>query len=653
MEESKELKNLYFFLQGAIYMTLVMEVIVFVNFNNSILLKLQQLLSRLPIYENIIYSKIFTFLIVIIVSIGTKAKKKINFNATKMVLIPFLVGFLFVIFSVYFFHLKLDEIYFNITLNSWIYILLSLLGIVLIHSSFDNISKMIKNNLMKDKFNVENESFEQPKKKESSEKSVNIPILYYWKQKVRKGFMNIHDVFRGTLIIGVPGSGKTFGVIVPFIKQLMAKKFTMVIYDYKFPSLTKMAYFHYLKNKSKIPGLKFHIINLSDVEYSRRVNPLHPKYIPTLGAASEIAETLVKSLQKGENTGGGSSEQFFTQSAVNFLSAVIFFFAKYESGKYSTFAHVLNFISRSYSDLFPVLYQNEELEEILSAFKDAYENETFAQLDGQLGTLRVNLSRLASKETAWIFTGNDIDLKVSSKESPSILIIANNEETQSINSSTNALILNQIIKQINSEGNHKTAIVVDESPTIYIHKIDNLISTARSRMVAVVIGIQEIPQLVSGYGNKVSDKITSVIGNIVSGAARKKETLQWLQQLFGKVKQQRQGVSINRNKTTISLNEQMDYLIPEAKISNLNQGEVVAQIVGKEENFNGKHNIGSYNCKINLDVKKIINEEKKYQMPPKSYIFTNSKEKNLILTQNYKRVKRDITELVLKYREDD
>lgn len=651
MEESKELKNLYFFLQGAIYITLVVEFIVFINLDYYVLIKFQQLLNKLPVYKDLLFSKLFTFLIVVIVSIGTKAKKKLNFNITKMVVLPFLIGFVFVVLSVYFFSLNLDDVYFQLPLKNWLYIIFSILGVILIHSAFDNISKIIKSNLMKDKFNVENESFEQPQKKESSEKSVNIPIQYYFKQKVRNGFMNIHDVFRGTLVIGVPGSGKTFGVIVPFIKQLMAKKFTMTIYDYKFPSLTKMSYYHYLLNKKNIPGLKFHIINLSNVEYSRRVNPLNPKYIRTLGSASEIAETLIRSLQKGENVGGGSSEQFFTQSAINFLSAVIYFFAKYQNGKYSTFAHVLNFISRSYGDLFPVLYSNEELEEILSAFKDAYENETFAQLDGQLGTLRVNLSRLASKETAWIFTGDDIDLKVSSRENPSILIIANDEDTQSINSATNALILNQIIKLINKEGNHKTAVVIDESPTIYIHKIDNLISTARSRGVAVLIGIQEIPQLIAGYGNKVADKVTSVIGNIVSGAARKKETLQWLQQLFGKVKQQRQGVSINRNKTTISLNEQMDYLIPESKISNLNQGEVVAQIVGKGVKFDGKYNIGSYNCKINLDVKKIKNEEKKYKMPSKSYIFTNSNEKDLILTQNYKRVKEDITELVLKYRE--
>ncbi|MBS9767658.1 MAG: type IV secretion system DNA-binding domain-containing protein [Flavobacteriaceae bacterium] len=652
MEESKDLKGLYFFLQGAVYISMIFEFIVFVNIDSSILLFLKKLLLRLPIYENIFLSKGFTFLLLIIVSIGTKAKKDLNLNPKKSILLPIILGFISTVLSVIFYNYPLGHIYYGITTNQILYCSLTFLGVIFFHIAFDNISKILKSNLLKDKFNIENESFEQSTEKEYSDISINLPILFYWNKKVRQGWMNIHDVFRGLLVMGVPGTGKTFGVIVPYIKQLLAKKFTMVIYDYKFPSLTKMSYFHYHLNKSKIPGLKFNIINIADVEYSRRVNPLRPEYINTLGEASDISETLVKSLQKsGEKTGGGS-EQFFTQSAINFLSAVIYFLAKYENGKYSTFAHVLNLISRSYADIFPVLYSNEELEEILSAFREAYENETFGQLDGQLGTLRVNLSRLASKETAWVFTGDDIDLRVSSKENPSVTILATTDATRKINAAANALILNQIIKLINTDDDtHKTALVVDETPTTYIHDVDDLISTARSREVAVLIGIQEIPQLVAGYGKTVADKITSVIGNIVSGAVRKKDTLQWLQQLFGKVKQARQGVSIQKSRTTVSINEQMDYLIPESKISNLSQGEVVAQIVGKEKQFDGKYKTGSYNCKINLDVSKIKKEEKNYKMPPKSYIFTNSKEKERVLTENYKKVKAEITELVLKYRE--
>jgi type IV secretory pathway TraG/TraD family ATPase VirD4 len=498
---------------------------------------------------------------------------------------------------------------------------------------------------MKDRFNVENESFDQSRKLLDTDTSVNLPMLFYYNKRINKGWINIVNIFRGTMVIGTPGSGKTFSVIVPFVKQLIYKGFTMLIYDYKYPDLTKLAYYHYYINKKKNPLMKFHVINLSKVEYSRRVNPLKPSYIKTLADASETAETLVQSLQKSDKQKG--ADQFFTQSAINFLSAVIYFFAKYKDGKYSTFPHILNFISQDYEDIFDTLYSNNELEELLSIFKASYENKSFGQLDGQIGTLRTNISRLASKEIAWIFTGDDLDLKISDPKNPSIIIIANEEETQSINSASNALILNRITKLINTSGNLPSAIVIDESPTIYIHKIEKLISTARSRKVAVLIGLQELPQLVAGYGRETSDTITSVIGNVLSGAVRKKETLNWLQQIFGKVKQKRTGLSIDRSKTSVSLSEQMDFLIPESKISNLHEGELVAQIAGKNDKYDGQHVSGSYNCKVNLDLKAIKEEEKRYIDPPKYYNFKSEEEKENILRNNYDKVKHDVKMVVM------
>lgn len=653
MEESKELKGVYLFLQGATYLSIFMEFLAFLPINIELLVNFQNKLGDLFIYKNLIYSKLFTFLLVCTVTIGTKAKKDLEINTKKAILMPLILGLITIITSVFFYGSSLlPGSFFNLSSNMISYIILSIIGVVMIHVAFDNISKIIKSSFMKDRFNVENESFQQPTEKvecyaKGIPKSVNIPMLFYFKRKVHKGWLNIEDVFRGTMVIGTPGSGKSFGIIIPFIKQLISKNYTMLIYDYKFPDLTKMAYYRYRIAKLTNPKLKFHIINLSDVEASRRVNPLHPKYIQTLADASETAETLVRSIQKSGSSKGGA-EQFFTQSAINFLGAIIYFFAKYENGKYSTFPHVLNLLSQNYGDIFNVLYSNDELEEILSTFKAAYENESFSQLDGQIGTLRVNLSRLASKELAWIFSGDDVELKISDPENPSIVIIANNEANQSINSASNALILNRIVKEINTEGNLPSAIVVDESPTIYIHRIDNLVSTARSKKVAVLLGLQELPQLIADYGKETADKIASVIGNIVSGAVRKRETLQWLQQLFGKIKQQKESLSINQNKTSISLSEQMDYLIPESKIANLNQGEVVAQIVNDKKEFDGSYKNGSYNCKINLDIAKIDAEEKLYTNPPKYYNFTNS-QKDSILRDNYNKIKSDIKELVINY----
>lgn len=647
MEENKEIQKLYYLFQGAIYFSIIIEIFCIINIDAEYISHIQERLRKVIIYQNLYISKVFTFGLILMVAIGSKPKLNIKLNTKTAIILPMILGFIIVGLSIYFATSDFGIDVLNYSLNFILYVISSFFGMILLHIAFDNISKIIKSSFMDDRFNIENESFEQSKKIILKDSSVNIPMLFYYKKRVHKGWINIVNIFRGTMVIGTPGSGKTFGIIVPFIKQLMSKGFTMLIYDYKYPDLSKMAYYHYQLNKKRYPNFKFHVINLSQVEYSRRVNPLKPEYIRTLADASETAETLVQSLQKSDKQKG--ADQFFTQSAINFLSAVIYFFAKYKDGKYSTFPHILNFISQDYEHIFNVLYSNDELEELLSIFKSAYDNKSFSQLDGQIGTLRTNISRLASKEIAWIFTGDDVELKLSDKKNPSIIVIANEEANQSINSASNALILNRIVKLINTSNNLPSAIIIDESPTIYLHKIDKLIATARSRKVAVVLGLQELPQLIAGYGRETSDTITSVIGNIVSGAVRKKETLNWLQQIFGKVKQQRQGMSIDRSKTTVSLNEQMDFLIPESKISNLQQGEIVAQIVGEDSKFDGQHKSGSYNCKVNLDMKEIADEEKKYRVPPKYYNFVTDEKREKHLKANYLKIKNDIKMLVLDY----
>lgn len=648
MQENKDQQKLYSMFQSCVYISILLEIYTVLPISIQFLSDFQSKLDGIFIYQNLLYSKIFTVLLILVVTIGTKAKKKIDINTKTSILLPIFLGIIVIGLSIYFSDRILNFQLLGFSLNYTLYGVFSFIGMVLIHSAFDNVSKVIKSSFMKDRFNIENESFEQSKKIISSNSSVNLPIQFYYKKKVHSGWMNIVNVFRGTLVLGTPGSGKTYSIIIPFIKQLLSKGFTMLIYDYKFPDMTEMSYFHYLLNRDKIENFQFHLINLTDVEYSRRVNPLRPEYIETLADAVETAETLIHSLQKSDKQSG--SEKFFTQSAVNFLSAVIYFFAKFENGKYSTFAHVLHFVSQDYEDIFNVLYSNDELEELLSPFKIAYDNKTFQQLDGQIGTAKIFLSQMASKESAWVFSGDDIDLKLSDPKNPSIIVVANEERTQSVNSASNALILNRISKLINTKGNLPSAIVVDESPTIYFHKIEKIISTARSRKVAVLLGIQELPQLQAGYGKEVSEIITSVIGNIISGAARKKETLQWLQQLFGKIKQKKEGLSINRANATVNLNEQMDFLIPESKIANLGQGEVVAKIVGEEKEFEGNYDINSYNCKVKLNDKQIAQEAHGYKKINQYYNFGSLEQKNAILKKNYSQIKNNIKMITLDHK---
>ena len=597
------------------------------------------------------------------------------------------------------------------SLNTLLYMATSIIGVVLVHIALDNISMFLKEGLLKDHFNFENESFEQCKDLQTNDYSVNIPMRYYYKGKFRKGWVNIVNPFRGTWVVGTPGSGKTFSIIEPFIRQHSEKGFAVVLYDYKFPTLATKLYYHYLKNKnakdSKMPkGMKFNMINFVDVEYSRRVNPIQLKYINNLVAASETAETLLESLQKGKKEGGDGSDQFFQTSAVNFLAACIYFFCNWEKepydkggnmliaekvqnkqtlrmipigrvfdkmgkevepaywlGKYSDMPHILSFLNESYQTIFEVLETDNEVVPLLGPFQTALKNRAMEQLEGMIGTLRVYTSRLATKESYWIFhkDGDDFDLKVSDPKTPSYLLIANDPEMESIIGALNALILNRLVTRVNTgQGkNIPTSIIVDELPTLYFHKIDRLIGTARSNKVSVTLGFQELPQLEADCGKVGMQKIITTVGNMVSGAARSKETLEWLSSdIFGKVVQLKKGVTIDRDKTSINLNENMDSLVPASKISDMPTGWICGQtardFVKTKTGRGGSMNIqeseefktSKFYCKTDFNMADIKKEEDGYVALPKFYTFKSRDERERILYKNFVQVGEDVKSMI-------
>ena len=626
-------------------------------------------------------------------------------------LYPLVSGVGFIVLSVWLFNTPMEMQVYMFSLNTLLYMAASIIGVVLVHIALDNISMFLKDGLLKDRFNFENESFEQCKDLQTNDYSVNIPMRYYYKGKFRKGWVNIVNPFRGTWVVGTPGSGKTFSIIEPFIRQHSEKGFAVVLYDYKFPTLATKLYYHYLKNKnakdSKMPkGMKFNMINFVDVEYSRRVNPIQLKYINNLVAASETAETLLESLQKGKKEGGGGSDQFFQTSAVNFLAACIYFFCNWEKepydkdgnmliaekvqdkqtlrmiptgrvfdkmghevepaywlGKYSDMPHILSFLNESYQTIFEVLETDNEVAPLLGPFQTALKNRAMEQLEGMIGTLRVYTSRLATKESYWIFhkDGDDFDLKVSDPKNPSYLLIANDPEMESIIGALNALILNRLVTRVNTgQGkNIPTSIIVDELPTLYFHKIDRLIGTARSNKVSVTLGFQELPQLEADYGKVGMQKIITTVGNVVSGSARSKETLEWLSSdIFGKVVQLKKGVTIDRDKTSINLNENMDSLVPASKISDMPTGWICGQtardFVKTKTGRGGSMNIqeseefktSKFYCKTDFNMADIKKEEDGYVALPKFYTFKSRDEREGILYKNFVQVGEDVKSMI-------
>ena len=724
MEESKNLQTLYKVFRTFIYVSLIVEFFEYainpdvLDHWGGILVEIHDRLKLLDVYQNdhLLHSKVMTLLIICITCIGTRNKKHLEFNAKKMVIYPISIGIVLMFLSVWVFYQHWTPNFFTLYSSTWLYFFMSIVGTILCQIALDNISKYLKDGLLKDRFNFENESFEQMKDKVSNKYSVNIPMRYYYKGKFRKGWVNIVNPFRGTWVVGTPGSGKTFSIIEPFIRQHSAKGFAIVAYDYKFPTLAQKLYYHYRINKKAgltPKGCAFNIINFVNVEYSRRVNPIQLKYISNLAAASETAETLLESLQKGKKEGGGGSDQFFQTSAVNFLAACIYFFCNYEKrpydengqemnydktidpetgmikptgvvrdamgnvkepaywlGKYSDMPHILSFLNESYETIFEVLMTDTEVAPLLGPFRTAFDNKAMEQLEGMIGTLRVFTSRLATKESYWIFSkeGDDFDLKVSDPNHPSYLLIANDPEMESIIGALNALILNRLVTRVNTgQGrNVPVSIIVDELPTLYFHKIDRLIGTARSNKVSVTLGFQELPQLEADYGKTGMQKIITTVGNVVSGSARAKETLEWLSNdIFGKVVQLKKGVTIDRDRTSININENMDSLVPGSKIADMPTGWICGQTArdfvktktGRGDSMDiqeaEEFQTSKFFCKTDFNMEEIGNEEKDYaKYPlPKFYKFPSVEAKERILYANFLKINKEVKDMIAEIQE--
>ena len=724
MEESKDLQSLYKVFRTFIYASVILEFFEYAIDPNmldcwgGVLVDIHDRIKLMDVYQDghILHSKIMTLLIICVTCIGTRNKKHLEFNAKTMVIYPISAGIILMFLSVWVFKQHWPPHIFTLYSSTWLYFVMSIVGTVLCHVALDNISKYLKDGLLKDRFNFENESFEQMPDEVKNKYSINIPMRYYYKGKFRKGWVNIVNPFRGTWVVGTPGSGKTFSIIEPFIRQHSAKGFAMVVYDYKFPTLAQKLYYHYRVNKKA--GLTpkdcdFNIINFVNVEYSRRVNPIQLKYISNLAAASETAETLLESLQKGKKEGGGGSDQFFQTSAVNFLAACIYFFCNYEKrpydanghemnydktidpetgmikptgvvrdtagnivepaywlGKYSDMPHILSFLNESYETIFEVLMTDTEVAPLLGPFRTAFDNKAMEQLEGMIGTLRVFTSRLATKESYWIFSkeGDDFDLKVSDPAHPSYLLIANDPEMESIIGALNALILNRLVTRVNTgQGkNVPVSIIVDELPTLYFHKIDRLIGTARSNKVSVTLGFQELPQLESDYGKVGMQKVITTVGNVVSGSARAKETLEWLSNdIFGKVVQLKKGVTIDRDRTSINLNENMDSLVPGSKIADMPTGwicgptarDFVKTKTGRGDSMDiqeaEEFQTSKFFCKTDFNMEEIGKEETDYaNYPlPKFYNFPSVEARERILYANFLKVNKEVKDMIAEIQE--
>lgn len=418
----------------------------------------------------------------------------------------------------------------------------------------------------------------------------------------------------------------------------------MYIYDFKFPDLSMIAYNHLLGHRSsyKEHPPQFFVLNFDDPRRSHRCNPINPKFLTDIADAYESAYVTMLNLNK---TWIQKQGDFFVESPIILLAAIIWFLKLYDNGRYCTFPHAIELLNKKYSDVFTILTSYPELENYLSPFMDAWLGGAQEQLQGQIASAKIPLSRMISPQLYWVMSGDDFSLDINDPKAPKVLCIGNNPDRQNIYSAALGLYNARIVKLINQKGRLKSSIVVDEVPTIYFRGLDTLIATARSNKVAVCLGAQDFSQLVRDYGDKEAKVIQNTIGNIFSGQVVG-ETAKNLSERFGKVLQKRKSINMTREDTSTSISTQLDSLIPAAKISNLSQGTFVGSV---SDNIGEKIQQKVFHAQIIVDNAKVAAETKAYKPIPVITDFTGPDGKDHMkeeIEKNYYQIKADVKQII-------
>ncbi|AZA56928.1 conjugal transfer protein MobC [Chryseobacterium shandongense] len=587
------------------------------------------------LFSHTLYTKVFSLMLLGLSCLGTKGVKNEKITWSK-IYVALAIGAM--LFFLNFPLLKLPLLTATI-----LYILTTGLGYIALMVAGVWMSRLLRTNLMDDVFNNENESFMQENKLMENEYSVNLPTKFYYKGKWNNGWINIVNPFRASIVLGTPGSGKSYAIVNNYIKQQIEKGFSMYIYDFKFDDLSTIAYNHLLKHQDKYKVQpKFYVINFDDPRKSHRCNPLNPDFMTDISDAYEAAYTIMLNLNKSWILKQGD---FFVESPIILLAAIIWYLKIYDNGKYCSFPHAIELLNKKYADVFTILTSYPELENYLSPFMDAWQSGAQDQLQGQIASAKIPLSRMISPQLYWVMTGDDFSLDINNPKEPKILCVGNNPDRQNIYSAALGLYNSRIVKLINKKGQLKSSVIIDELPTIYFRGLDNLIATARSNKVAVCLGFQDFSQLTRDYGDKESKVIQNTVGNIFSGQVVG-ETAKSLSERFGKVLQKRQSMTINRNDKSTSISTQLDSLIPASKISTLTQGMFVGSV---SDNFDERIEQKIFHAEIVVDNEKVASETKAYQKIPQILSFVDEQGEDKMKQQiesNYRQIKQDIVQII-------
>ena len=596
---------------------------------SSITDKLLRNIAHTGLFSSPSISKLFALGLLVISMLGAQGTKDEKLSREKITIL-LVTGMLLFFCSALL--LKLPQ---SVETIAIIYMSVTGGGYLLMLAGFNHLTRLIKLKLSDDIFNSMNETFPQEERMLVNEYSINLPARYNLKGRVRKSWINIINPFRGLLVIGSPGSGKSWFVIQHVIKQHIEKGFAMFVYDFKYDDLSKIVYNWMLKNAGKYPVRpSFYVINFDNLSISHRCNPLDPAAMNDITDATESARTILLGLNREWINKQGD---FFVESPINFVTAVIWFLRKYEDGKYCTLPHVIELMQAEYDELFPVLNTQPEIEVLVNPFVSAYQNNAMQQLEGQIASAKIGMARLASPQLYWVLSGNDFTLDINNPLHPKIVCVGNNPEKQQIYGAVLSLYISRLVRQVNKKGMLKCSLVFDEFPTIYFNNMDSLIATARSNKVATTLAMQDFSQLKKDYGKEQADVIINITGNIISGQVMG-ETSKLLSERFGKVMQDRQSITTNRADISFTDSKQLDSAIPASRIAALSSGEFVGLVA---DNPDEKIKLKMFNAEIINDAEKLNAEIAAYKDIP---IVKKVSQQEVL--DNYYQVKFEIKQLV-------
>lgn len=591
--------------------------------------RLMKNISQTGLFNGVFLSKLIAIGLLIISLLGAQGKKDEKINK-RSIAAYLLIGLLLFFGSSWFFQLNK-----TIEIVAVVYMVVTGIGFLLILAGGNLLSRLIKLNLSDDVFNSLNETFPQEERLLTNEYSINLPAKYNLKRQIRKSWINIINPFRGLLVIGSPGAGKSWFVIQHIIKQHIEKGFAMFVYDFKYDDLSRIVYNWLQQNKHRYDVKpSFYVINFDTLSVSHRCNPLDPSTMNDITDATESARTILLGLNREWINKQGD---FFVESPINFVTAIIWFLRKYADGKYCTLPHVIELMQAEYDELFPVLNTQPEIEVLVNPFITAYQNDAMEQLEGQVASAKIGMARLAAPALYWVLSGNDFTLDINNPKHPKIVCVGNNPEKQQIYGAVLSLYVSRLVRQVNKKGMHKCSLVFDEFPTIYFNNIDSLIATARSNKVATTLAMQDFSQLKKDYGKEQADVIVNITGNIISGGVMG-ETSKLLSERFGKIMQDRQSVSVNRTDTSISHSKQLDSAIPASKIAALSSGEFVGLVA---DNPDEKIKLKMFHAEIINDAETLSAEVAGYKNIPVISTVTQQQ-----VMDNFYQVKMEVKRLI-------